>query len=148
MKSTSTGISMKRMRSLRKNTAPFSTPTSSSDLPAYPREISPPTSRPRRCRSSALTSTSPSSGSREARARVATRWSLALARGDARPARRKPDHLEHAAGDHRARLPAHVQLRAAPAAPERDDLRDPRARLRDVGALCALCPAPAERAAE
>ena len=34
MKSTSTGMSMWRMRSLRKNTAPFSTPTSKSGLPA------------------------------------------------------------------------------------------------------------------
>jgi hypothetical protein len=34
MKSTSTGMSMKRMRSERKNTAPLSTPTSSSERPA------------------------------------------------------------------------------------------------------------------
>ena len=34
MKSTSTGMSMKRIRSLRKKTAPFSTPTSSSERPA------------------------------------------------------------------------------------------------------------------
>src|SRR3954470_18189612 len=59
MKSISHGTLIARIRSAMKNTAPFSTPTSSSSRPSYSAEISRPSSRIRSCRRSSSMRISP-----------------------------------------------------------------------------------------
>src|SRR5829696_260653 len=112
MKSTSHGISMWRMRSARKKTAPFRTPTSSRSRSAYSALMASPSARTRSLSSSGCTRISPIWGSR-----IACR-SLCTARGK----RRRGLEADHAALDDRSRTVADVESAVVA---EREDVRQP-----------------------
>src|SRR4051812_5677085 len=115
MKSTSHGIEIWRMRSARKNTAPFSTPISSRSRSAYSAVTASPSARTRCLSSSGWTRISPMSGSR-------------MRRRSLRPVRRKGRcalAAQHAAVHDRPRAAPEVERAVA----EREDLVEPAGRL-------------------
>src|SRR6185436_18174831 len=118
MKSISQGTSTLRIRSARKRTAPFSTPTMKRSRPRYSSLICRPSSATRRCRSSLETRVSPIEGSVTSSSRftrshrirygcslVPRSWSARLTLG-----------VEDAAFDHGADTAAEVEHRLAGAA--------------------------------